>query len=615
MKTYNKITHKESTMSNYFNRFSKRKEELESLYQELYSDNPSLAELEKEMEAFSIVRSDELKELDSKREDTLWYLNRKTLALTMYTDLFARDINGLIKKVPYLKEMGITYLHLMPLLSMPEKENDGGYAVSDFNTVDEKFGNNEDLASLTKSLRAEGISLCLDFVMNHTSSEHSWAKEAKMGKAEYQERYLCYSDRTLPDSFESTVPQVFPSSAPGNFTWCEEMGKWVFTSFYPFQWDLNYKNPKVLNEMLYSMLRLANLGVEVFRLDAVPYIWKELGTNCRNLPQVHTIVRLIRLVLECVCPTVILKGEVVMAPKELAAYFGTVEKPECHLLYNVSTMVNLWSALASQKVTLLKSQVDALLSLPKHCEFLNYVRCHDDIGWGLDEEKERELGMDPLEHKKFLYNFFSGKFNNSYARGELYNYDSVTQDARSCGTCASLCGIESANTEEKLDKAIKRFLLMYSTMYALKGFPMINSGDEIGQLNDYSYANKKDSRNVHRSFYVWQKAERRKQKDSIEYRIYNSLKKLEAIRVNCPLFDYDAVVSTWNSQNEKVFALRRTKGEDDMLIVSNFSDKQELCKFEYFIGEYKDLFTGKVVVPGWGFSIDSHEVMYLEKVK
>ena len=601
-------------MSNYFNRFSKRKEEIEFLYQELYSDSSSLAELEKEMEVFSIVRSDELKELDSKREDTLWYLNNNVLALTMYTDLFARDINGLIKKVPYLKEMGITYLHLMPLLSMPEKENDGGYAVSDFNTVDEKFGNNDDLASLTKSLRAEGISLCLDFVMNHTSSEHSWAKEAKMGKVEYQERYLCYSDRTLPDSFESTVPQVFPSSAPGNFTWCEEMRKWVFTSFYPFQWDLNYKNPKVLNEMLYSMLRLANLGVEVFRLDAVPYIWKELGTNCRNLPQVHTIVRLIRLVLECVCPTVILKGEVVMAPKELAAYFGTVEKPECHLLYNVSTMVNLWSALASQKVTLLKSQIDAILALPKHCEFLNYVRCHDDIGWGLDEDKERELGINPLEHKKFLYNFFSGKFDKSYARGELYNYDAVTQDARSCGTCASLCGLESATNNEEFEKAIKRFLLMYATMYALKGFPMINSGDEIAQLNDYSYTNKEDSRNVHRSFYAWQKAERRNTKGTLEYRIFNSLTQIESVRANSPLFDYDAIVSTWDSQNEKVLALRRTKEKDDMLIVSNFSDKKEFCKFEYFVGDYRDLFTQKVVVPGWGFEIESHEVMYLEKL-
>lgn len=609
-------------MSLFDKRLNERKEELEWLYRELYTDRWYLDQLENRMKEFYEERNEDLKLLDDKREGSVWYLDRSTLAITMYTDLFSHDLKALIEKIPYLKEIGITYLHLMPLLKMPQSNNDGGYAISDFNEVDERFGSNEDLVELTRCLRAEGISLCLDFVMNHTSSVHQWAQLAKNGNEEYQIRYMCYNDRTIPNLYEKTVPEVFPSTAPGNFTYSDEMRKWVFTSFYPFQWDLNYRNPVVLNEMIYSMLRLANMGVEVFRLDAVPYIWKEIGTNCRNLPKVHTIVRIIRLVLECVCPGVILKGEVVMAPKELAAYFGTEEKPECHLLYNVSLMINLWSALASQDVRLLKSQVEAILSLPPNCEFLNYLRCHDDIGWGLDEDEERRLGIDPLEHKKFLYKFYQGSFPYSYSKGELYNYDPETQDARSCGTTASLCGIEKAlcdNDDEELSKAISRFKLMYAAAFALKGFPMLNSGDEIGQLNDYSYHQNPllyaDSRNLHRSPFDWEKAEKRKEKGSLEETLFGFIKELVKVKSSSRFFDKKVLVSTWDSNNERIFALKRELDNEDMLLVFSFSDDKEDCHFNYFMGEYVDLFTGRKVFPGLGFDMESHEFMYLVKVK
>ena len=340
-------------------RIAKNSEELRELLTDLYGEQAEEAfqNLTELMKASHAARPADLKRLDTKRlADPEWYKRGNMFGMTMYTDLFAGDLKKLAGKVPYLKEQKLTYLHLMPLLKMPHPQNDGGYAVEDFDTVDPSLGTNEDLAALTKKLRAAGISLCLDFVMNHTASSHRWAKAAQAGDPKYQDYYYCYDDRTIPDQYDAVVPEVFPATAPGNFTWNEQMHKWVLTSFYPFQWDLNYRNPNVLVSVLSSVLGLANLGVEVFRIDAVPYIWKELGTNCRNLPQVHTIVRMLRIVLECVCPAVVLKGEVVMAPKELAAYFGTPEKPECHMLYNVSIMVNLWSALASGDVRLLKDQ-------------------------------------------------------------------------------------------------------------------------------------------------------------------------------------------------------------------------------------------------------------------
>ncbi|MFA6846648.1 MAG: amylosucrase [Sphaerochaetaceae bacterium] len=610
-------------MGEYPDRFAKRKDELEYLYRKLYGDGRwYLDQLEQEMASFDAARSMELKELDKRREaNSGWYKDKHMLGVTMYVDLFAGNLLELEEKIPYLKEMGVTYLHLMPILKMPQTDNDGGYAVEDFNLVDSRFGSNGDLENLTRTLRKQGISLCLDFVMNHTSSSHEWAKLAQEGDKEFQLRYLCYPDRTIPDQFEKTVPQVFPGTAPGNFVWSEKMGMWVFKSFYPTQWDLNYRNPVVLNEMIYSMLRLSNLGVEVFRLDAVPYLWKELGTTCRNLPQVHVIIRIIRLVLECVCPSVILKGEVVMAPGELAAYFGTLEKPECHLLYNVSTMVNLWAAMASQDARLLKFQIDDLLSLPSNCDFLNYLRCHDDIGWGLDEDKERQLGIDPLGRKIFLYRFYEGKFPGSYARGELYNYDAISQDARSCGTTASLCGVEAAlqsGDKADLEMALRRFMLLYSTMFSLRGFPMISSGDEIGQLNDYSYkkdsGKRNDSRNLHRSGYDWRKARLRHDLRTIEGKVWSGLENLREKRVSTVCFDSDAMVSTWDAQNSHVFALRRMKDGKTLLVVSNFSDFEEQVKFAYFIGEYRDMFSGRLVTPGWGFTLKPLEYLWLEQV-
>ena len=474
-------------------RFAKHKDELEWLFMELYHNREGLEVLEREMAEAYNARSAELKALDKARSaDPEWYKRGNMFGMTMYTDLFAGNLKELAKKLPYLKEQKLTYLHLMPLLQMPHPHNDGGYAVEDFDTVDPALGTNKDLENLTRELRKAGISLCLDFVMNHTASTHRWAMAAKAGDPRFQAYYHLYDDRTIPDQYEQTVPQVFPNTAPGNFTWCEEMHKWVLTTFHDYQWDLNYANPAVFVDMTKSILHLANLGVEVFRIDAVPYIWKQLGTTCRNLPQVHTIVRMLRMVLECVCPAVILKGEVVMAPKELAAYFGTPEKPECHMLYNVSTMVNLWGALASRDTRLLKAQLDALHALPDNCWFVNYLRCHDDIGWGLDEAVEKRLGIDPQKHKEYLYHFYEGNFPGSWAKGELYNYDPATGDARSCGTTASLCGVEQAlekDDKTALDYAVKRDLLLHTAMAFLQGFPMLNCGDEIAQLNGWDYKN------------------------------------------------------------------------------------------------------------------------------
>ena len=573
------------------NRLARHHDELDQLFMSLYDDRAALEDLEQAMAAAYEARPDDLKKLDKQREaDPDWYKRGTMFGMTMYTDLFAGSLRKLANRIPYLEEQHLTYLHLMPLLKMPHPQNDGGYAVEDFNTVDPSLGTNADLASLTKKLRKAGISLCLDFVMNHTASTHEWAMKAKAGDPEYQDYYFCYDDRTIPDEYERTTPQVFPNTAPGNFSWCDEMHKWVLTSFYPFQWDLNYRNPKVLVAMLASALNLANLGVEVLRIDAVPYIWKQLGTTSRNLPQVHTIVRMLRIALECVCPAVVLKGEVVMAPKELAAYFGTPEHPECHMLYNVSTMVNLWSALANGDTRLLKAQIDALDALPENCWFVNYLRCHDDIGWGLDEPQEWRLGIDPFRHKEFLYHFYEGSVPGSWSMGELYNYDAASGDARSCGTTASLCGIEKAlytHDKPSLERGIDRDLLMHKAMAFLRGFPMLNCGDEIAQLNGWDYKEDpdrvEDSRNLHRSKFNWRAAEKRNEPGTLQNRLWEGMAELRQMRDD-PCFAPDAWVTTWDTHNQSVLAIVRKVDDAVLLGLFNFSQADQTAYLDSIEG-------------------------------
>ncbi|MBQ7487949.1 MAG: amylosucrase, partial [Clostridia bacterium] len=341
--------------SEFASRFSHHEDELKWLYCELYHNDLQAYDYFVSMlyKAWQ-QRPESLKQMDRAREACPdWYKGHHLVGMLMYVNAFAGTLNGVREKLDYIESCGVNYLHLMPLLESPEGRSDGGYAVSDFRRVQPQLGTMEDLAALADECHARGIAVCLDFVMNHTSEDHEWARRARAGEKEYQDRYFFYDDWNIPNQFEQTVPQVFPTTAPGNFSWCGELGKVVMTTFYPYQWDLNYANPTVFNDMTDNMLNLCNHGIDIIRLDAVPYIWKALGTSCRNLKEVHTLVRMMRMVCEIVCPGTLLLGEVVMEPSRVVPYFGTPEKPECHLLYNVTTMATLWHTVATQDVRLL----------------------------------------------------------------------------------------------------------------------------------------------------------------------------------------------------------------------------------------------------------------------
>ena len=581
-------------------RFKSRYDELKWLYYELYhEDKQGFDYLCKLIKQNYTERDEALKQRDREREeDAYWYRGNDIVGMMLYVDNFAGNLNGVIKNIDYFTESGVNYLHLMPLLDSPKENSDGGYAVADFRKVQPHLGTMDDLRKLTALCHKRGINCCLDFVMNHTSDEHEWAKAAREGDPDARSHYFFYDNWEIPHAFERTVPQVFPRTAPGNFTQLDT-GEIVMTTFYPYQWDLNYANPMVFNDMTANMLFLANAGIDVIRLDAVPYIWKELGTTCRNLPQVHNIVRMMRIICEIVCPSVLLLGEVVMEPSKVAPYFGTEKKPECHILYNVTTMASIWNTFATRDVRLLRKQIEKVGELDSNCVFLNYLRCHDDIGWGLDYDFLRYFGMEEIPHKQFLNDFFTGRFKGSPARGELYNDDQILRDARLCGTAASLCGIEAAlwdKDDKALDIAVKADIMLHAFMFSLSGIPVIYSGDEVGQLNDYTYhadINKKfDSRYLHRGKFDRKLAKKRTDPDSYQGRIFNSLKRMGEVRGKNRAFKQWAKISTFDAGSDNVLGFYRAYKEQNLLALFNFCDEERTVEFDIDLS-YTDLITGK----------------------
>lgn len=604
----------------YRRRFERHLDELRWLYMELYENGSMFAELCDNLYRFYEERNDDLKAQDLEREaHPDWYKQNDMLGMMFYIDNFAGNMKGVESRLDYLEKSNVNYIHLMPFLETPEGRSDGGYAVADFRKVQEKLGTMEDLESLTAACHKKHMNVCMDFVMNHTSEDHEWAKKARQGDGEYMSRYFFYDNDTIPGMYEKTVPQVFPTTAPGNFTWLPDVGHYVMTTFYPYQWDLNYKNPRVFNEMMYNFLYLANRGIDIIRIDAVPYIWKELGTQCRNLKQVHTIVRLMRMIGEIVCPGILLLGEVVMEPEKVVPYFGTVEKPECHMLYNVTTMATTWHTVATRDVRLLKKQLDIVNGLPKDYVFLNYLRCHDDIGWGLDYATLSYEGIGERSHKQYLNDYFLGLAGYSNSRGELYNADPVTGDARFCGTTASMCGIEKAGfeqDEEAMERAIRFDVMLHAYMFMQSGIPVLYGGDEVAQVNDYTYKedpNKaEDSRYIHRGKMNWELVKNIDDPETVEGKMFLQLSRLEEIRKSEKAFVSYADTWTIETWEQSVLCMGRYYDGDKIIGLFNFSEDDKTAWINETDGMYRDLITGTRLRP-IGINIPAYSFCYLKK--
>jgi amylosucrase len=555
------------------------------LYFALYEDHPqrefAFETLLKTILQAYLNRSESCKAKDAaKAEKGHWFLSQEIVGMSLYADRFYGNLKNLADKLDYFQNLGVNLLHLMPLFQSPPDESDGGYAVSDFRKVDARFGTLKDLQKVRQKMDSADMYLMLDIVLNHTSHRHEWAEKAKKGAVKYQDYFYMYPNRKIPDEYDRTMPEIFPESAPGSFTYIPDCDKWVMTVFHEYQWDLNYRNPAVLVEMLDTIFFYANIGVDILRIDAPAFIWKQLGTTCQNLPEAHTLLCLIKQCVAVAAPGMALLGEAIVAPTEIMKYFGTesYQAQECDFAYNATHMALQWDALATGDTRIMLAAQPQLLQKPLGTSWITYTRCHDDIGLGYEDATIAQVGYNPYEHRRFLMSYYSGAYFNSPATGALFGVNPKTQDARISGTLASLCGLERAvreNNAPEIDLSIRKILLMQAHSFFLGGVPMLFYGDEVGYTNDYSFLEEEDksydNRWMHRPMIDRAKNQHAELVGTIENRIFEGTKRLIQIRKQIhAIADYKNLAWLY-PHNRHVAGYVRTLGQQQFFGIFNFS--------------------------------------------
>lgn len=530
--------------------------------------------------AFS-ARSVELRAHDEGRLlEPDWYQSEQMIGYAAYADRFAKDLTGVRKRIDYLNELGVTYLHLMPLLQPRKGPNDGGYAVADYRKVRSDLGTMQDLNALAADLHDNGISLTLDLVLNHVADQHEWAEKARKGDPKYREYFYIYSDRTIPDQYEKTLPEIFPAFAPGNFTWDKELNGWVWTTFNSWQWDLNWSNPDVFIELLDVILYLANQGADCLRLDAIAFIWKKLGTDCQNQPEVHELTQALRAAAHIAAPALILKAEAIVGPNQLVQYLGQGKHAGkvSEIAYHNSLMVQIWSAFAAQDARLMQVALNRFDAVPTTAAWGTYIRCHDDIGWAIDDADAAQVGWNGSDHRRFLSDFYVGDFPNSFSAGAVFQPNELTGDRRISGTLASMLGVEkaqAANDGLGLDIALARINCAYAMVYGFGGIPLLYMGDELALTNDYSFSenpeHSDDNRWLHRPEMPWSLD--RTDTETPAGRAFAAIKHLGEVRRSTPALHAAVGTSVEVMENPSVVFFIRRHAAGTMIGIYNLSPR------------------------------------------
>ncbi|ADU48317.1 alpha-amylase family protein [Intrasporangium calvum] len=554
-------------------------------------------------------RDEDLRILDERRllrPD--WLQQPGMFGYACYTDRFAGRLLDLPAKLDYLSELGVTYLHLMPLLQPRAGDNDGGYAVADYRSVRPDLGSNDDLQALTRTLRARGISLVCDLVLNHVAREHDWAERARAGDDHYRAYFHVFPDREEPDAYERSLPEVFPDFAPGNFTWDPDLSGWVWTTFNEWQWDVNWSNPDVLCEYAEIVVHLANLGVEVLRLDAIAFTWKRLGTSCQNQPEVHALTQALRAVARIACPGVAFKAEAIVGPRDLVQYLGTGSHAGrvSELAYHNSLMVQVWSMLATGNVVLARRALAALPETPPTSTWICYVRCHDDIGWAIDDGDAHAVGLDGPSHRRFLSEWYSGDHPGSWADGLVFQENPATGDKRISGTAAALAGLSTGPTADAVNRSLARVFLAHAIIAGWGGIPVVWSGDELGQPNDPRWraeaGHEDDNRWAHRPRLDWRLAEHRDHLSSTVGKVFQGIAHLARTRRSLPQLHAAALTRVDPDSDEGVLVIERRHPSGTMVCVYNVTDTWRPVAMDIFaragISEPLNALSGHAVVGG-----------------
>lgn len=600
---------------------------LDTLYGQRADFEEQVQNLVETMAKQYIARPKKLKQKDSEREeDYNWFLNEQWVGMALYSQGFAGNLKGVQANLNYFQELGVNLIHIMPIMKCPNGASDGGYAVSDFRDVDPRIGTLSDLSSLSEEMSARDQLLVLDVVVNHTSNEHEWANAARAGDKTYQDYFYTFESRNVPDMFEQGLPDIFPETSPGNFTWDEQMQRWVMTVFNDYQWDLNYSNPAVFTEMIDIILFWANQGADILRLDAVAFLWKKIGSICQNEREAHLILQLMKDCCQVVAPGVAFIAEAIVAPVEVIKYFGedAIIAKECEIAYNATYMALLWDAVATKNAKLLNQGIKSLPTKLERATWLNYIRCHDDIGLGIDDNDIALAGYNPADHRRYLIDYFTGKFEGTHAKGKPFGQNDKVGDARIAGTLASLVGLQYAienKDSQATNDAVNMIVMLHSLIFSFGGIPLIYYGDEIGTLNDEGYINDitkaADSRWIHRPQIDWDKANLRQISGTVESQIFNNLRQMISVRkeikafadfnnrnlveVNNPhLFVFERYSITFDSSSVLVVANFHSKPQSlDLSHLKNWLRQSNPTLIDQISGIAPDIFGQSMVIPGF----------------
>jgi amylosucrase len=569
-----------------------------------------------------LSRPDELYQLDIRREnDPGWYLSERMVGGSLYVDLFSDDLNTLRDRIPYFKDLGLTYVHLMPLFAARSGNNDGGYAINDYRSVDPDLGTIEDLRGLASDFRKVGISLVLDFVFNHTSDEHAWAIKAQEGDREFENYFHTYPDRTIPAKYEANLREIFPTIRRGNFTWHEGMQRWIWTTFNSFQWDLKYSNPEVFRAMAAEMLFLANTGVEILRLDAVAFVWKQMGTSCENLPEAHLLIQAFNALCRIAAPGLVFKSEAIVHPDEVVRY---ISREECQISYNPTLMALLWESIATRETKLLKQSLGHRQYLNAGTSWVNYLRGHDDIGWSFDNGDAWAVGINPDDHRNFLNKFYTGRFAGTFAAGVPFQHNETNGDMRVSGTMASLAGLEKAT--DRGDKAltelaVQRIRMLYGVLCSIGGIPLIFLGEEWGLINDYAYKEdpekEADSRWIHRPRMVWSILKELKKKRSVNKRIFLNLQLLFKERKASPALT-GSHMRLLPCDNPHTLSYLRWHDSNILVVLANFSEQPQKVDLRSLRTEglahyLKDVFSQSTYSTNDTITLEPYALLWLQE--
>ena len=541
----------------------------EARFQDIYGSGPEqvpvLARIASCLAAALRTRPAALVELDRARAvpPNLTSLSGNVV-YTFYVDRFSQDLAGLIDRLDYLQSLGVRWLHPLPLLRSRPGDSDGGFAVADFREIESHLGSMDDLAALTTALHERGMGLLLDVVCNHTAREHAWAAAARAGDPAWRDFYRVEPTEAAVAGWEEHLIDVFPDTAPGSFTHEPEMGGWVWTTFYPFQWDLNYANPAVFVEMLDVLLFLANQGVDGFRLDSAPFLWKREGTSCRNQPEAYRIVEAWRAALSIVAPGVFLLAEAIESIDDVLPFFGQ-RSPGCDLAYNNGVMTALWGALADEDAGIARTLIEAASVRPAHAAWLNYVRCHDDLIWNA-----LAAYAEPHDLKRWSDFYAGGGFSGGRAFQTAPGGVPSTN-----GMAAALVGLGRDGVDQ--DLAARRLTLLYGIIHGLDGWPLIYMGDEVALGNDEAFdqdpARRDEGRWLHRPVMNWDMAEGRDDPDRIQGRTFAALRRFGDLTRSLDELDIRGPARPVALTEKAVLAFERVEGSRRLLVLANLSPR------------------------------------------